>query len=48
MNDCTVKSVFKGEENRAGRYTRIWITLINQMERNKRVLAARSGEPLSP
>ncbi len=43
MNDYAAesacKSVFKEGENRAGRYTRIWVTLINQMERNKQVLA---------
>lgn len=35
------RSVFKGGKNRptSEEYTRIWIALINQIERNKQVLA---------
>ncbi len=35
------RSIFKGDKNRpeSEQYTRIWIALINRMERNKQVLA---------
>lgn len=45
MTNCAVasvcKSVFKGGENQPTpeKYTNIWITLINQIERSKQVLA---------
>lgn len=45
MNNCAIasncKSIFKSGENKLTPeyYTRIWIALINQVERNKQLLA---------
>lgn len=45
MNNCAVtttcKNVFKGGNTKPAseNYTKLWIALINQIERNKQVLA---------
>lgn len=45
MTNCAIntvcKSIFKGEKKQPTqeKYTNIWVALINQIERNKQVLA---------